>query len=62
LMGTGVGLAGQESGGRVGGWVLNQNEMFLWFKPRPLVGHPDLLLTLVSLAQADTMTQFCHHD
>jgi len=46
LMGTGPGLAHQESAGRGFGWVWNRTDQFLRSKPGPLAGHPDPLLTL----------------
>jgi len=47
LMGTGPGLARQESAGRVFGQVWNRTDPFLRPKPGPLAGYPDPLLTLI---------------
>jgi hypothetical protein len=47
LIGTGPGLARQESAGRVFGWFWNRTDPFLRSKPGPLAGYPDPLLTLV---------------
>ena len=46
LMGTGPGLARQESAGRVSGLVWNRTHLFFLSKPRPLAGYLDPLLTL----------------
>ena len=46
LMGTGQGLARQESAGRVFGRFLNRTDPFLRSKPGPLAGYPNPLLTL----------------
>jgi len=46
LMGTGPGLARQESAGRVFGQFWNRTDPFLLSKPGLLVGYPDPLLTL----------------
>jgi len=49
LMGTGLGLARQESTSGVFRRVCNLTDPFLGSKPGPLAGYPDLLLTLVSV-------------
>jgi hypothetical protein len=46
LMGTGPGLARQESAGRVFARFWNRTNPFLRSKPGPLAGYPDPLLTL----------------
>jgi len=46
LTGTGPGLDSQEAAGRVFGRFWNRTKLFFLSKPRPLVGHLDLLLTL----------------
>jgi len=46
LMGTGPGLARQDSAGRVSGWFSNRTDLFLGAKPGLLAGYPDPLLTL----------------
>jgi len=46
LTGTGLGLARQDSAGRVFGRFWNRTDAFLRSKPGPLVGYPDPLLTL----------------
>jgi len=46
LMGTGPGVAHQESAGRVFGLFWNRTDPFLRSKPGPLAGYPDPLLTL----------------
>ena len=46
VMGTGPGLARQDSAGVVSGQVKNRTEPFLRAKPRLLVGYPDPLLPL----------------
>jgi hypothetical protein len=45
-MGTGLGVARQESVGRVFGQVWNRTDPVLRPKPGPLSGHLDPLLTL----------------
>jgi len=47
LTGKGPWKDRQEAGGRVFEWFWNRTELFVWFKPKPLVGYPDPLLTLV---------------
>jgi hypothetical protein len=46
VMGTGPGLACQESAGRVFGRFWNRTDLFFWSKPGPLAGYLDPLLTL----------------
>jgi len=46
LMGTGQGLAREESAGRVFGRFWNRTDPFLHSKPGPLAGYPDPLLPL----------------
>ena len=46
-MGTGPGLARQESAGRVFGRFWNRTDPFLRSKPGTLAGYPDPSLTLV---------------
>jgi hypothetical protein len=48
LMGTGPGLAPQESAGRVFGQFWNLTDLFLRSKPGPLACYPDPLLTLAA--------------
>jgi len=48
LMGTGLGLACQESAGRDFGRVMNPTNLFLWSCPGLLAGYPDPLLSLVA--------------
>jgi len=48
LKGTGLGVARQDSPGRVAGWFWNQTDPFLRAKPGPLAGYPDPLLTLLA--------------
>ena len=48
LMGTGPGLAGQESAGQVFGRFWNRTDRFLRSKHGPLASYPDPLLTLES--------------
>jgi len=56
LMGTGPGLARQESAGRVSGRFWNRTDPFLRSKPGPLAGYPDPLLTLAE-TDSDSGTQ-----
>jgi len=46
LIGTGPGLACQESAGQAFGRVWNRTDLFLRSKPGPLAGYLDPLLTL----------------
>jgi len=46
LTSTGPGLARLDAAGRVFGRFWNRTEQCFWFKPRPLAGYPDPLLTL----------------
>jgi len=48
LTGTGPGLACQDPAGKVFGRFWNRTDPFLWFKPGPLAGYLDPLLTLSS--------------
>jgi hypothetical protein len=48
LMGTGPGLAREESAGLVFGRFWNRTNPFLRSKPGQLAGYPDPLLTLVN--------------
>ena len=63
LTGTGLGLARQQSAGRVFGRVWKQTDLFLWSKPGPLAGYPDPLLTLVttSLPHQKSMILWKNH-
>jgi hypothetical protein len=47
LTGMGLGSARQESAGRVFARFCNRTDPFLRFKPGPLAGYPDPLLTLL---------------
>jgi len=47
LTGTGPGLDWWEAAGWVFGPVWNRTEPFFQYKPAPLAGYPDPLLTLV---------------
>ena len=62
VMGTGPGLAHQDSAGVVSEWVWNQTEPFLCAKPRPLVGYPDPLLPLQNtyLLPCLAPSEICH--
>lgn len=44
-MSIGPGSARQEAPGPVLGLVSNRTDPFLWCKPEPLAGYPDLFLT-----------------
>jgi hypothetical protein len=47
LLGTGPGLASQQSAGRALRWVWNRPDPFLRSKPGLQAGYPDPLLTLL---------------
>jgi len=57
-MGKGLGLARQESAGRVCGQFWFRTEAFFCFKPGPLSSYPDPLLTLSSPLVVPTVQPF----
>jgi len=63
LMGTGPGLARQESAGWVFGQFWIRTNPFLRSKPGPLVGYPDPLLTIArTISACKTLCLYFHHD